>query len=166
MTQKEFCATYLPLSEALYRVAFYFLERKEDAEDAIQDLFVKLWNSRETLSAVHNPKAYSITLMRNLCIDRIRSAERNSSSAVSSVLGEESASLEESNIEQRLDDAEKLNRVFSFLQTLAEGEREVLKLKVLDGMDYNEISKQTGMNPLTLRVLLSRARKKIRKVVK
>lgn len=75
MTRQEFIKDYLPLSEALFRVAYYILEDSGDAEDAVQDLFMKIWTS-ELPGTVGNPKAYCITMMRNLCIDRIR-RERN-----------------------------------------------------------------------------------------
>lgn len=166
MTHKEFCETYITLSESLYRVAFYILESREDAEDALQDLFLRLWQSRDTLSAVHNPKAYGITLMRNICIDRVRKGRGNGAVvSLESFNGEEtgSSSLSREDAESCLEISEKTDRVLSLIGTLPKGEREVMKLRVLEELSYDEISKRTGMNPLTLRVLLSRARKKIRK---
>ena len=74
MTAGEFKEKYLPLGEPLYRVAFYMLESGADAEDAVQDLFVRLWSSRDSLDSVRNPKAYCITMLRNICIDRMRAA--------------------------------------------------------------------------------------------
>ena len=72
MTGQEFSERYLPLGEGLFRVAYALLGAEADAEDALQDLYVKLWNDRDTLDHVHNPRAYSITLLRNLCLDRLR----------------------------------------------------------------------------------------------
>ena len=74
MTQTEFRNTWLPLSDALYRVAFYMLEDESDAKDVVQDLYVKrLAKSPED---VRNPKAYAMTMLRNMCIDRIRTAQK------------------------------------------------------------------------------------------
>ena len=67
MTEKEFNSTYLSLAEACYRVAFYILESEADAEDALQELFLKLWKNRDSLDGIQNPKAYVMTLLRNLC---------------------------------------------------------------------------------------------------
>jgi len=159
MTAAEFSSTYIPLSDALYRVAYYILESREDAEDAVQDLLLKLYKSRSGLDSVHNPKAYSITLMRNLCIDRVRGAEK------ALRLMEETAedAVSPDNPQQRMETSERLSRARSVILSLPRGEREVLRLRVLEGLSYEEISRQTGLNPLSLRVLLSRARKKIRK---
>ena len=76
MTPAEFNTYWLPLGDALYRVALYLLEDKQDAEDAVQDLFLKLWEGSAQLESIKNPKAYAVMMMRNLCLDRIRVATR------------------------------------------------------------------------------------------
>ena len=72
MTDARFHTVWIPLQERFYRVAFYILEDRADALDAVQDLYVKLWKMRDSLDLVRNPGAYGALLMRNLCIDRIR----------------------------------------------------------------------------------------------
>ena len=74
MTDARFHTVWIPLQERFYRTAFYLLEDRADALDAVQDLYVKLWKMRDTLDLVRNPAAYGALLMRNLCIDRIRRA--------------------------------------------------------------------------------------------
>ena len=59
---------YLTLSDKLYRVAFYILESRSDAEDALQELYLKLWQGNAFLDKVQNPLAYSIRLLKNICI--------------------------------------------------------------------------------------------------
>ena len=76
MGPEEFSRTYLPLRDATYRVALHLLESSDDAMDAVQDLYIRLWERRDALDAVRNPGAYCITLVRNICIDRIRSAAK------------------------------------------------------------------------------------------
>jgi RNA polymerase sigma-70 factor (ECF subfamily) len=76
MTEKEFHTHYLALSDVLYRIAYYILESEDEAEDAVQETFVKLWKGRSSLDSVNNPKSYSIAILRNLCLDRIRRASR------------------------------------------------------------------------------------------
>ena len=66
MTPEILTETFKSLSDGLYRVAYYILESQTDAEDAVQDLFIKLWNSREQLDTVLNFKAYCTNLMKNL----------------------------------------------------------------------------------------------------
>ncbi len=52
MTGEVFKSIYLPLSDGLYRVAYYILESRSDAEDAVQDLYIKLWESIDRLDKV------------------------------------------------------------------------------------------------------------------
>lgn len=157
MDAGEFGEKYLTLGESLYRVAWYILESEDDAEDAVQDLYVKLWNMRDTLDSVHNPKAYSITLLRNICIDRVRGSARTVREELrDNVPGEDSA-------DSALTSKERFMKIMSAVEKLPEGEREVLKMRVLEDLSYEEMAKLTGRSPLTLRVMLSNARRKIRK---
>lgn len=159
MTARQFTDTFISLKEPLYRVAYYILESRQDAEDALQDLFVRLWNSRDTLDCILNPKAYCITMMKNECIDRIRRAQ------VSKVSEEQAESLSDDNdVLQSLEEREQVDRVMKSMALLTENERKVLWMRVMEDMTYDEITERTGMNNLTLRVLLSRARSKIRYV--
>ena len=70
MTEAGFHTVWIPLQERFYRVAYYILEDRADALDAVQDLYMKLWKIRDSLDLVRNPGAYGALLMRNLCIGR------------------------------------------------------------------------------------------------
>lgn len=76
MNSETFRIKYLSLADTLYRVAFYILEQECEAKDAVQDLYLKLWQKKDELDGVSAPKAYSITLLKNMCIDRIRRSNR------------------------------------------------------------------------------------------
>ena len=77
MEYRDFCETFMPLSDDLYKVAYCLLESESDAMDALQDLFLKLWEKRDSLDGIKNPKGYCITLLKNLCLDRLRTSERH-----------------------------------------------------------------------------------------
>lgn len=157
MTLETFNNEWLSLSDALYRVAYYMLENQADAEDVVQDLYVKLWKARDTLDAVFNPQAYCITLTKRMCIDRLRKVQ-------TSELPEEYES-DSRGAEQELADKEKLQMIQAAIERLPQRERKVLKLKIMDELSYEEISRITGINYLSLRVLLSNARRKLKSVV-
>ena len=155
MTRQEFITGYLPLTEALYRVAYYILEDSEDAEDAVQDLFLKLWTSGAS-GTVGNPKAYCIAMMKNLCIDRLRREKK--------LYGEPLPEKLPCNddIVRDIEARETLERISRCMESLSESQRNVLKMKVFEDLSYEEISQRTGMNIFTLRVLLSQARRKLK----
>lgn len=140
-------------------MAYYILESGQDAEDALQDLYVRLWNSRDTLDSILNPKAYCMTMMKNECIDRIRRVQ------ISKVSATQAESLpDDGNAQHSLEVKEQVEQVMKSMSLLTDNERKVLRMRVMEDMTYDEISERTGMNNLTLRVLLSRARMKIRNV--
>lgn len=160
MTKAEFIQSYLPLQEGLYRVAFYILESEVDAEDAVQDLYVKLWNSLDSLDTVRNPKSYCVTLMRNLCLDRMRKAScRHAGSELRDAPSESEDAL------SAMDSKESLQRVISAMGHLPEKQRKVLQMKVFEDLTYEQIEERTGIGYLTLRVYLSQARRKLRNVL-
>lgn len=155
----EFKEKFLPLAGALYRVAFHILESEDDAEDAVQDLYLQLWKDRSSLGGVNNPRAYCITLMKNRCIDRIRRKTRHPSGDIPPDM------ISEEDLERRVIARERLEGLEKVLESLSAREREIFRMKILEDMTYEEISEKTGMNNLTMRVLLSNVRRKIRKTV-
>lgn len=155
MTSEQFNSSYLSLASTLYKVAFYILESEEEARDAVQDAFVKLWNDRETLGDVNSPKAYAIRLVKNLCIDRIRRQRLEFPEELPERVSPEGQ-------DDEIDQKERLNKVMEAIKSLPDRQREILWLRTVENLSYDEISERLGMTPLTLRVLLSRARSKIK----
>ena len=159
MTSERFQQEYLALADSLWQVAWYILEDAAEAEDAVQELFLRLWRGKDALDGIRSPKGYAIRVLRNLCLDRIRQSRK--------MLPAED--LPEAAQPARQDDAvderERLAKVLDAIKSLPERQREVLTLRTLDGLSYEEIAERTGMNQLTLRVVLSQARRKIRNVI-
>ena len=156
MSTEEFTELYLPLRGALYRVAFFILESEDDAMDAVQDLYLKLLSSPDALETVRTPNAYCITLMRNICLDRVRKASRRPETE------EMEAVSDESPADERMSDRQRIKDICQKLSSLPERERTVLRMKVFEDLSYDEIQKRTGIGYLGLRVLLSNARRKLR----
>ncbi len=155
MTKDRFIEEYWMLRDGLYRVAYHLLESSSEAEDAVQELYAKLWAGLDSLDQVHNPKAYCITLLRNDCISRIR---RNAHTKISP-LTEQTMQVE---TDVGSDRRETLSRVLKAIEELPETQQRLLKMKVLEDMSYDEMAQKTGMNKLTLRVLVSRARTQLK----
>lgn len=159
MTAKEFTETFLPAGDVLYKVAYYMLESGPDAEDAVQDLYIRLWDSRDTLKDIRNPKSYCVTLMKNLCIDRIRKAS-----------GKTPAQLDDRMTDESTTDSDVIGKdtarlVAQAIRSLPEGQRKVLHMRVSEELSNSEISARTGMSGLTVRVLMSQARKKLKTII-
>ena len=159
MNESRFHSLFLPLAEPLYKVAFYILESEADAEDAVQDVFVKLWAKRGSLEGISNPKAYAMAMLKNICMDRVRAAARLSDTAVPD------KPAPGPDAETSIDDKERLEKVLAAVKSLPERQRQVIILRTVDGLSYEEISRRTGMNYLTLRVMLSKARKTLKTMI-
>lgn len=154
MTERAFHTVWLPLQGRFYRVAFYLLEDEADAKDAVQELYLKLWTLRDHLELIREPAAYGSLLMKNLCIDRIRKRKPREA------LREDQA--DDPPPDRQLELREELKDVLEKMDALPPNQRKLLGMRVLQGLSYDEISQQTGLSPLNIRVQISLARKKIK----
>ena len=164
MTTAEFKEIWVPLTERLYRVAYYILENQSGAEDAVQDLMVRLWNMRSTLGGIKNPAAFGITVIRNICLDKIRS----SSLAKRDIKAKDTLDEVQDNsdgIDTILIRKENLERIKQCLARLPDKQRKVLEMKVFDNKSYPEIALLTGLSETNVRVKLSNARKNLKKMI-
>lgn len=154
MTDAGFHTVWVPLQERFYRVAYYILEDRADALDAVQDLYVKLWKMRDSLDLVRNPGAYGALLMRNLCIDRIRRLTPSEELPVD-LPGKEPP-------DEELIRKESLGTLLRAMDSLPDSQRKLMNLHVLQGKTYDEIAAETGLSPLNIRVQVSLARKRLK----
>lgn len=156
MSYEEFCSTWIPLGESLLGTAAGILGSREDGEDALQDLYIKLWQQRDTLDHVYNPAGYATRVLKNLCIDRLRVRKPEAE------LPPELEGIEAEDI--RIENLERIKQVSEAIRRLPSSQRAVLEMHTMQGLSYEEISKETGKSQLTLRVLLSRARKSLKSI--
>ena len=154
MTDARFHTVWIPLQERFFRVAYFLLEDRADALDAVQDLYVKLWNRRDSLDLIQNPGAYGALLVRNLCIDRIRRL------TPAEALPDDLPGREPP--DEELIRKETLGTLIRAMDTLPDSQRNLVNLHILQGKSYDEIAALTGLSPLNLRVQVSLARKKLK----
>ena len=154
MTESSFHTVWIPLQGRFYRIAYYILESEADAKDAVQELYLKLWNLRDHLELVHNPSAYGTMLIRNLCIDRIRRCRPAEPP-------DQAAAIEPS-ADKALEAREELGLVQKAIDKLPATQRQLFGLRVFNGLSYEEIAQKTGLSPLNIRVQVSLARKRIK----
>ena len=158
MDAEEFKQRFLPLHTQLYRTAFRLMENAMDAEDMVQEAYLKLWERRDDLGHVANMEAYCTSLIRHICIDAFRRKRPEEDSPPPEEFpltdNEDAATALE-----RQDEAEQLT---SLINRLPEGQRTVMTLHDVEGCSYEEIEEATGFTAVNIRVMLSRARKKIR----
>ena len=163
MKHEQFKRIWIPLSSSFYNVAWHFLEDEADAEDAVQDLYVRLWNSKDDLEKVQNPKAYGLTLIRNICIDRIRQKNiRRSEELTEDRTGHMISPPEDI----RAIDRESARRLLKAMQMLPQQQRTVMFCRFFKDMDIKDIARQTGLSNVNVRVMITRARSTLKKLLK
>ena len=72
MDAESFKRMFLPCHAKLYGVAYRLLENAEDAEDLIQEAYLKLWSKREELTLISNPEAFAVTLVITVLFVRFK----------------------------------------------------------------------------------------------
>lgn len=155
MTQKEFQIKVFSLSERIYPMMVRMIG-KVDAEDAIQEIMIKLWKKRKELSAHPNIKGLTFLTARNYCIDVLRKTKQKDEREISH-LHIINSKKESDNIEWQ-----ELNQIIQkILQKLPKQQKEVFELKDIDGFETDEIAEMLEIRHEYVRVLLSRARKQI-----
>lgn len=157
----DFSNIWLPLADRFYRVAFYLLESESDAEDAVQELYLKLWSARRTLEGIQNPAAYGISLLKNICIDRIRKRMVRKAEPLEKV-----PQLEGDRLENRTDMKDTLRYLLEEMEKLPDKQRTVLRMRAIDGLEYEDISRRTGLSKVHIRVLVTTARKTLKSKIR
>ncbi len=75
MKQSEFLNLVMPVKDKLYRLAKRLLVSAEEAEDATQEILMKLWDRKQHIGNYHNIEAFAMTMTKNFCLDRLKSRQ-------------------------------------------------------------------------------------------
>lgn len=158
MDAREFKETFLPMSDKLYRFALRFSRDHEEAEDIVQEVFLKLLKMGEKVDTYRSKEALAFTVTRNLCLDKIKARH--------TVSMEEPGILEKQQPEDppdvQLDRKEKVKNVMQIVHQLPETQRAILHMRDVEGLGFEEIAETVNMTVNNVRVVLSRARKSVR----
>jgi RNA polymerase sigma-70 factor (ECF subfamily) len=151
-------STFIELRGRLTRLALRFLHSQEDAEDVLQDAFMKLWSRRNDISSRTEAEALSVVAVRNQCVDSIR---RKHIDTVELDAAKEGCTCE--NVVDKIERYELFAEVDSIIDgELTEQQRRILRMKEYEDLSIERISGILGMEESAVRMNLSRARKKIR----
>jgi RNA polymerase sigma-70 factor (ECF subfamily) len=157
MNPERFKAEILPLRDKLFHIAWNMLEEKQDAEDAVQEVFLKLWHIRESLDRYDSVAAFATTMTKNFCIDRLRNRNREVSleDEVNYRAGTDDPYLQ---LERKSTDR-ILRDIIGKLPPLQQA---IIRMKDMEEYEVEEIAGIVGTQPEAVRMNLSRARKKVR----
>ena len=154
----EFRNIFLPHAERFYRAAYYMLGSPQDAEDAVQELYLKLWKNFGSMKDLRSPVSYGMSLLKNICVDMIRRREVRKTGELDIGI-----TSEEAPPEIRLDRKDLLRHMMAEIENLPPKQSGIIKMAAFEGLSYSEISERTGLSQIYIRVLVSTARKTLKR---
>jgi RNA polymerase sigma factor (sigma-70 family) len=157
MNQNEFVLLINPFKDKLFRLAKRLLVSTEEAEDATQEVLVKLWNKNGNLDSYSSVEAMAMTMTKNYCLDQLKSKRASNLKIVHNNFTDKEPSLD-----KKIEDSDSLNWVEKIIDQLPEQQRLIIQLRDIEQCEFSEIAKIVEMNETAVRVALSRARKTIR----
>src|SRR5690554_7943303 len=151
MDNKEFTALVVPFQDRLYRLAKRILVSADEAEDAVQEVLLKLWRGRKNIKSYKSPEAFAITMTKNYCLDRLKSKQASTLKIVHSDY------RTSENLERDVEASEGVALVFKIMENLPEQQRIMLQLRDVEQFEFEEIAEMLGKSETAIRVTLSRA---------
>lgn len=163
MNATDFKKQFLPYHRKLYRVAFLLMKNPQDAEDMVQEAYLKLWKRRDELPPdIASTEAYCVTLVKNLCYDTLRLTHPEEDGRPP----EELPIAGSTNLAAEVELKDEAGQVMQLINQLPEQQRQVILMRDVDDRPMEEIEQRTGLSAINIRVMLSRTRKKIREQFK
>lgn len=158
MTQENFKKQILPIKNKLYRFSLRIVGNSLEAEDVVQEVFIKMWKRREDWHKYKNLEAWCMRLTKNLSIDKLRSKHQRVGILADGMDFVANEALPDKKAE--LNDS--IGQIRALMNGLPEKQKMVMQLRDLEGMSYQEISEQLEMTLSQVKVYLFRARKSIK----
>jgi len=160
MTVENFKIEVLPIKHKLYRFANRMLRNVPEAEDVVQEVLIRLWIRREKLSSYRSIEAFAMTITRNLCLDKLKLK-----SAKTDELTKQNELYDSKTPYEEMETSDSYNKIRKLIDLLPDQQRMIIHMRDIEGYGYEEIAEIMNLTENTIRVNLSRARKKIRETM-
>lgn len=158
MSLEAFKSRVLPVKDKLYRYTLRLLKNEDEAKDVVQETMIKVWNKRDEMHTYENMEAWCMRVARNLSLDKLKSKHNQSVDLESARELQSSDQSPYSSTEQ----SDTMQAVNNYIDQLPEVQKQVIRLRDVEGFSYQEISEILNQNLNTVKVNLFRARKYVR----
>ena len=151
-------SAFTALREQMLSLAERITGNRDDAADAVQDAFVKLWQQRGQYESASHARGAGMMTVRTTSIDMARRNSRHADVSIDQVA--------DTGEEVNDDDRSLAYRQVRYIieNDLSDNQRLIIDLRELQGMEFDDIAKRMNMTPANVRVELSRARKRVREI--
>lgn len=158
MDAQEFKQRFMPYHRLLYRVAYRLTGNAQDAEDLLQDTYLRLWQKRDDLPEEAMTEAYLVTLMRNLFRDQKRLKRIDTSEDID----DHAEPPDERSLSRQVEATDEAQQMTQLLDGLPERDGKVLRMHIVEDRSYEEIERDMGLSQGNIRIIVMRARQKLK----
>lgn len=160
MNQNEFLQIINPFKDKVFRLAKRLLVSTEEAEDATQEVIVKLWKKNEALDTYNSVEALAMTMTKNYCLDQLKSKRAGNISLV-----HHDFLSGDTGLAQNIEDRDSLNWVEKLIGELPKQQQIIIQLREIEQYEFSDIATLLDMNETAVRVALSRGRKTLKQLM-
>lgn len=161
MKKINFRNDILPLKNELYRLALRITLNPAEAEDVVQETMIKIWNRRDQWDEIESIEAFSLTICRNLALDKTRKTEGQNQSLDEVAVDAPDRSYS-SNPEEQAMQQDRIELIRRLISQLPEKQRTAMQLRDFEGKSYKEIATIMGISEDQVKINIFRARQAIR----
>ena len=158
MDAREFKQRFMPHYKLLYRVAYQMTANAQDAEDLLQDMYLKLWQKRDSLSDEAMKESYLVKMIRNLFLEQHRIKRLDTSTE----LKEADSPPDEQSLDHQIDAKDETSRIESLINELPERDARIIQMHLIEERSYEEIEQNTGLSKGNIRIIVMRTRQKLK----
>ncbi len=159
MDASEFKQRFMPFHRRLYRVGYHLTGNAQDAEDLLQDTYLKLWQKRDDLREEAMTEAYLVTLMQNLFRDQRRLKRIDTSEDIK----DHADPPDERSLFETLEAKDEAQQMEVLMDGLPKRDSSILRMHLMEEQSYEEIQRDTGLSQGNIRIIMMRTRIKLKK---
>jgi len=157
MNHHTFLRLIDPVKDKMYRLALRLIISKEAAEDATQEVILKIWNRKNKVKDYANIEAFMISVTKNYCLDQLKAKKNNNLRITHS-----NYDNNEIGVDRSVELKDEMVQIQRIVNLLPDQQKVIFQLRDVEEYEFVEIAEITKMNEPAIRVALSRARKKIK----
>lgn len=159
MNRQEFQIQISKIKNKLFRFSFNIVNDAAEAEDVVQEVFIKLWKKRDHLAEINNIEAWCMRVTRNLSIDKTRSKHRRTEGFKEGFDMKDEAPSPY----QQMAGGDIFSKIKKLMQLLPDKQRMVMELRDIEGLSYQEVAEALEISLDQVKVNIYRARIAMRK---